>query len=98
MGFGTDLLGPSHRLQSDEFRIRAQVLSPFEVIQSATVIAAEILNMQGQLGKLTAGAIADVLVVDGDPYKSVECLLGQGERIAMVMKAGEIFHDTLARN
>jgi imidazolonepropionase-like amidohydrolase len=98
MGFGTDLLGPSHRLQSDEFRIRAQVLSPFEVIQSATVTAAEILNMQGQLGQLTTGAIADVLVVDGDPYTSMECLLGQGERIAVVMKAGEIFHDKLARN
>src|SRR5690606_38520371 len=30
MGFGSDLLGPSQRLQSDEFRIRTQVLSPYE--------------------------------------------------------------------
>lgn len=98
MGFGTDLLGPSHRLQSDEFRIRAQVLSPFEVIQSATLVGAEILNMQGQLGRLAAGAIADVLVVDGDPYRDINCLTGQGDHIPLVMKAGEIYHDELTGN
>lgn len=95
MGFGSDLLGPSHRLQSDEFRIRAEVLSNFEVIQSATVIGAEILNMQGKLGQLTAGAIADVLIVDGNPYKDISCLLGQGEHIPLVMKAGEIYFNEL---
>jgi imidazolonepropionase-like amidohydrolase len=98
MGFGSDLLGPSHRLQSDEFRIRTQVLSPFEVIQSATLIGAEVLNMQGRLGRLTVGAIADVLVVDGDPYKDINCLLGQGDHIPLVMKAGEIYYDELTGN
>jgi imidazolonepropionase-like amidohydrolase len=96
MGFGTDLLGPSHRLQSDEFRIRTQVLSPLEVIQSATLTAAEVLNMQGQLGRLAAGAIADVLVVEGNPYKDINCLLGQGEHIPLVMKGGAIQFNDLA--
>ncbi|RTZ41529.1 amidohydrolase family protein [Candidimonas sp. SYP-B2681] len=96
MGFGSDLLGPSHRLQSDEFRIRAEVLSPFEIIQSATLIGAEVLNMQGKLGRLTVGSIADVLIVDGDPYKDINCLLGQGDHIPLVMKAGEIYFDELA--
>lgn len=95
MGFGTDLLGPSHRLQSNEFRIRAEVLSPFEVIQSATVIGAEILGMQGQLGCLRQGALADLLVVDGNPYKDINCLLGQGDHIQLVMKDGELHHDGL---
>lgn len=96
MGFGSDLLGPSQRLQSDEFRIRAEVLSNFDVIQSATLIGAEVLNMQGQLGLLSAGAIADVLVVDGNPYKDIACLLGQGDHIPLVMKGGKIYHDELA--
>lgn len=98
MGFGTDLLGPSHRLQSDEFRIRTQVLSPFEVIQSATLIGAEILNKQGQLGRLATGSVADVLVVDGNPYKDINCLLGQGDHIPLVMKAGEIYYNELTGN
>lgn len=95
MGFGTDLLGPSQRLQSDEFKIRTQVLSAFEVIQSATLIGAEVLNMQGQLGQLCPGAIADVLIVDGNPYKDISCLLGQGDHIPLVMKGGDIYFDEL---
>lgn len=96
MGFGSDLLGPSQRLQSDEFRIRAQVLSTHEVIQSATTVAAEVLRMEDKLGRLVPGAHADVLVVDGNPYKDVSCLLGQGDHIPLVMKDGKIYHNELA--
>jgi imidazolonepropionase-like amidohydrolase len=95
MGFGTDLLGPSQRLQSDEFRIRAEVLSNHEVIQSATLVGAEVLGMQGKLGRLAAGAQADVLIVDGNPYRDISCLLGQGDHIPFVMKGGRIYHDYL---
>ncbi|TDP61264.1 metal-dependent hydrolase family protein [Roseateles toxinivorans] len=96
MGFGTDLLGESHRLQSDEFTIRAQVLSPAEVIASATTIGAEVLNMTGKLGRLIPGAFADALVVDGNPFKDLACLTGQGERIPFVMKGGQVQFDELA--
>ncbi len=95
MGFGSDLLGESHRLQSDEFRLRTQVLSPAEVIASATLIGAEVLGMSDRLGRLIPGALADLLLVDGDPLRSVDCLLGQGERIPLVMKAGVVEFDAL---
>ena len=97
MGFGTDLLGESHRLQSNEFQIRSQVLSPAEIISSATTIGAEVLNMSGKLGRLAPGALADVLVVDGNPLKDLSCLTGQGERIPLVMKGGQIQFDELTR-
>jgi imidazolonepropionase-like amidohydrolase len=90
MGYGSDLLGESQRLQSDEFRLRSEVLSNAEILRSATVIGAEVLNQVGQLGQIVAGAHADMLVVDGNPLASLECLLGQGEHIEMVMKAGKI--------
>ncbi|MFO1191752.1 MAG: amidohydrolase family protein [Rhodoferax sp.] len=90
IGFGTDLLGESHRLQSEEFRIRAQVLGPAEVLASATTVAADVLGMQGRLGRLQEGAFADLLVVDGNPLADLSCLAGQGERIALVMKAGQV--------
>ena len=73
MGFGSDLLGESQRLQSDEFRLRA-----------------EVLGMPDRLGRLVPGALADILVVDGNPLRDVACLLGQGERIPLVMKEGAI--------
>jgi len=39
------------RLQSDEFRIRAEILGPRAVIASATVIGAEVLGMESKLGR-----------------------------------------------
>ena len=95
MGFGTDLLGPSQRLQSEEFRIRSEVLSPLEIIRSATLVGADVLKMENKLGRLVPGAHADVLVVDGNPLADLACLLGQGERIPLVMKGGWIHHDRL---
>jgi imidazolonepropionase-like amidohydrolase len=95
MALGTDLLGESHRLQSDELRIRAQVLSNADVLRSATVVGAELLNMSGRLGQLVPGAFADLLVVDGNPLADLSCLAGQGERIALVMKAGRVCFGSL---
>lgn len=89
MGLGTDLLGESHRLQSEELRIRAQVLGNGAVLQQATLIGAEILGQAGQLGVLKPGALADVLVVDGDPLADIGCLLGQGDRIRAIVKDGQ---------
>ncbi|TAL56372.1 amidohydrolase family protein [Pandoraea sp.] len=97
MGLGTDLLGESHRHQSDELRIRAEILSPAEAIASATVIGAEVLGMQDRLGRLVPGAYADALVVDGNPLRSIDCLLGQGEHIPLVMKGGKIHFNDLAQ-
>jgi imidazolonepropionase-like amidohydrolase len=46
MAFGTDLLGESHRLQSEEFRIRAEVLGAHETLRSATLVAAQVLRRE----------------------------------------------------
>ena len=89
MAFGTDLLGESHRLQSEEFRIRADVLGAHETIRSATLVAAQVLRREGQLGVVAAGALADLIVVDGDPLKDIARLLGQGDHLAAIMKDGQ---------
>jgi len=89
IGFGTDLLGESHRLQSEELRIRADVLGAGAALQQATVIAADILGHRGQLGVLQPGALADVLVVDGNPLADIRCLLGQGDHIEAILKDGK---------
>lgn len=95
MGYGSDLLGPSQRLQSDEFRIRAELLGPQAVIASATIVGAEVLGMEGKLGRIAPDALADLLVVEGNPLRDVSCLLGQGEHIPLVMKAGKAEVDRL---
>jgi imidazolonepropionase-like amidohydrolase len=91
VAYGTDLLGQLQVSQSDEFTLRAQVLSPAEVIRSATTIGAQIVRMEGKLGCLKPGAFADLLVVDGNPLKDLKLLTGQGEHLSAIMKGGR-FH------
>ena len=95
MGLGTDLLGEMHRYQLDEFKIRAQVLPAVEVLRSATSINAEILDQEGELGVVAVGALADLIVVDGDPLADISALFGEGETVRLVMKGGALFKDTL---
>ena len=96
LAFGTDLLGASHDLQSEEIFIRAQVQTPGEVIRSATLIGAEVLGQSGLLGEVIAGARADLLLVDGNPLEDLSCLAGQGERIPLVMQGGHIRFNAMA--
>lgn len=96
IGFGTDLLGQLQEDQCREFLIRAEVMSPQDVIRSATIVNAEILRREGELGEIVPGACADVLVVDGDPYRDLGVLQDQGARIALIMKGGTLYKNTLA--
>ena len=88
MGFGTDLLGETHDAQSEEFTIRARVLPAADVIRSATTVNAEILGRTGELGVVREGALADLLVVDGDPLRDLSLLTGQGEHLAGILQGG----------
>ena len=91
IGFGTDLLGPMHRHQSRELVIRAEVMSPFDIIRSATIVNAELLNRAGEIGVIAPGARADLIAVDGNPLADISLLDGQGEHITHIMKDGVFY-------
>jgi imidazolonepropionase-like amidohydrolase len=95
MGYGSDLLGDMHQYQSHELQIRAEVLGNLAALRSATSVAAKILQREGQLGCIAEGAIADLLVVDGNPLENIGCLVGQGENLAMIIQEGKIKKNTL---
>ena len=91
VAYGTDLLGQLQVAQSEEFVLRAQVLSPAEIIRSATTIGAQIVRMDGKIGCLKPGALADLLVVDGNPLKDLTLFQGQGQHLSLIMRGGR-FH------
>jgi imidazolonepropionase-like amidohydrolase len=95
MAFGTDLLGGGHGRQSQGFAIRARVLDSMTVLQAATTIAARLIGMEGKLGIVAPGALADLLVVDGNPLEDVALLSSPERTVRLIMKAGEIFKNTL---
>ena len=95
IGFGTDLLGALNDDQSREFVIRREVMPAHEIIRSATLVNAEIVQRPGVLGEITPGALADLLVVDGDPYRDLGLLQDQGAHIAAIMKGGRLYKNRL---
>jgi imidazolonepropionase-like amidohydrolase len=89
MGFGTDLLGETHAHQNEEFAIRSRVLTPLEILRSATLVNAEVLGRTGELGTVAPGALADLLVVDGNPLENLSLLVEPEKNLALILKAGE---------
>jgi imidazolonepropionase-like amidohydrolase len=95
MAFGTDLLGDMHVHQSEEFTLRGRFLPAMDVIRSATINAAKVMGMEGKLGIVAAGALADLIVVNGDPLADLAVLTRQGAQIPGIMKAGRFMKDRL---
>jgi imidazolonepropionase-like amidohydrolase len=88
MAYGTDLLGQTHEYQNEEFTYRSEILSPTEVLASATTTAAELIGAGERLGVIREGAIADLLVVQGNPLRKIELLAAPLHNIRMVVQNG----------
>ena len=61
-------------------------MTPMQAIQSATSVAAALLDQQENLGSLEPGRFADVVAVAGDPLRDIAEL----EHVHFVMKGGEV--------
>jgi imidazolonepropionase-like amidohydrolase len=95
IGFGSDLLGQLQNDQCNEFLLRSSVMSPAEIIRSATIVNAEIVRREGKLGEIIPGAAADLLVVDGDPFRDLSVFLGDGVHIPAIMLEGRFVKNCL---
>ncbi len=95
IAFATDLTRVPQR-QGEEFLVREQSMSAAENIRSATVIGAEVVRMADRLGVVKAGAIADLLVVDGNPLENIRLLADDGASMPLIFKEGKIIKDTLS--
>ena len=76
-----------------ELLTRYAGLSNREAIASATTEAAMILGLEGRLGLLAPGMLADVIVVDGDPLKDVRVLQNQRHILHVIKDGREIDFD-----
>ena len=95
IGHGSDLLGPCHKYQSNEFSLKAEVLGNHGAIKAATMTNAEIFRMQDDIGVIKAGSKADLIVTNGNPLDDISVLENDGEKIDFVMKDGKIFKNRL---
>jgi imidazolonepropionase-like amidohydrolase len=95
IAFGTDLLGEMHARQASEYALRAPVMTPVEILQSATSVAAQVLRQDGSLGVIEKGAQADLIVVQTDPTRDLAPLADPETGLLAVMKAGRFYKNAL---
>ena len=86
--YGTDMGGIpwSEPVAQDFPRMVEFGMAPMDAIQSATSRAAVMLDMEGKIGVIAAGAFADVVGVSGDPLRNIKLL----ENVDFVMKDGQV--------
>ena len=77
-----------------EFFVKLLGFTPMEAIVGATAQGGELMGRPGELGVVREGALADLLLVDGDPLADVALLQDRG-RIVAIMKDG-VFHKATA--
>lgn len=85
-GFSVNPYGEWHAREL-ELLMNYAGLTSMEAIQAGTRNAAVTLDLDGQIGTLTPGAIADILIVDGDPLADIR-ILQDKRRILTVIQNG----------
>jgi imidazolonepropionase-like amidohydrolase len=88
IAFGTDAGVSDHGRNAEEFPLMVQYggMSARDAITSATVEAADLLGLAGEIGTLAPGKSADVIAVEGDPLADVAAL----QQVRFVMARGRI--------
>ena len=87
IAFGTDAGVFEHGRNAGEFALmRAQGMTNREALASATTMAARVLEMENEIGRLAPGYSADIIAVDGDPLADVTVL----EDVDWVMVRGRV--------
>lgn len=104
--WGTDVLF-SRALAQQQGAILASLTrwyTPAEALIMATSTNAELLALSGKrnpypgkLGVVEEGALADLLLVDGDPIANIKLIEDPAKNFVLIMKDGNIYKNTLRR-
>ena len=104
MAFGTDILmNPAGTgSQGRQLAKLTRFMAPLEALRMATGAAGELLALSGErapydgrLGVIAEGALADLLVVDGDPEAGLDWLDTPETSLPLIMKGGALVRDRL---
>ena len=88
IAFGTDSGVSVHGRNALEFEFMVEGgMPPMAAIQSATLVAAELVGMKEQLGSVEAGKLADLVATDENPLQNIKTL----RNVTFVMKDGIVY-------
>jgi imidazolonepropionase-like amidohydrolase len=88
IAYGTDSGVSRHGTNAEEaVLMREAGMSEMDVLYSATVAAADLIDRSESLGTLEAGKMADIIATDGSPLENIGELLD----VDFVMKSGKVY-------
>ena len=91
VGSGADGSTYPHGSQALDFEalVKRSGMTPARAIQSGTMVNAEAMGWQNQIGSITKGKFADLVAVSGDPLGDITEL----QRVKFVMKGGKVIRN-----
>ncbi len=90
IAYGTDSGVSPHGTNAEEAVLMVENgMSEMDVLVSATINAADLIDMSDQIGTIEAGKLADIIAVDGSPLADISELLD----VDFVMKGGKVYKD-----
>ncbi|HDV9907160.1 TPA: amidohydrolase family protein [Klebsiella oxytoca] len=104
--WGTDTLFDAHLAtrQGAQLAKLTRWYTPLEILKMATSVNAELCAMSGprnpypaRLGVVEAGALADMILIDGDPLSDIQLLAKPDRAFQVIMKDGIIYKNTLEK-
>ena len=104
LAWGVDVLFNAQKAaaQTQQLAVMARWFTPAEILKMATGDNAELLALSGprnpypgRLGVVEVGALADLLLVDGDPLADIQLIADPGRNFLVIMKDGRIYKNTV---
>lgn len=90
IAYGTDSGISPHGTNAEEAVLMVEAdMAEMDVLVSATINAADLIDMSDSIGTIESGKFADIIAVDGSPLEDIEELLD----VDFVMKGGKIYKD-----
>jgi len=92
IGFGTGVGPFPHGTQMKEFAYMVKFgMTPAQAIRAATIVDAQMMGWEANVGSIERGKFADLVAVCGDPLADITEL----ERVKFVMKGGQVVRNDL---
>jgi imidazolonepropionase-like amidohydrolase len=104
LAWGTDFLfEPELNAEQNEYILKLKKwFTPYEILKMITYDNAQLLALsgnrspyKGKVGIIEKGALADLILIDGNPLKNIDLIAETDEKFLVIMKDGKIYKNIL---